>query len=75
MPFFDCAHYITIFGIESLFTNIPLEETINIPVNKLFENKTKVNDLTNNVFNLYWNWPLKTHFSFLMENTVSKRMV
>ena len=46
MSSFDCAHYITIFGIESLFTNIPLEETINIPVDKLFENKTKVNDST-----------------------------
>ena len=34
---FDCAHYITSFDIESLFTNIPLEETINICVDKLFE--------------------------------------
>ena len=38
---FDCAHYMTSFDIESLFTNIPLEETINICVDKLFENNTK----------------------------------
>ena len=46
MSSFDCAHYITSFGIESLFTNIPLQGTINIPADKLFENKTKINDLT-----------------------------
>ena len=34
---FDCAHYVTSFDIESLFTNIPLEETINICDDKLFE--------------------------------------
>ena len=43
---FDCAYYMTSFDIESLFTNIPLEETINICVEKLFENNTKVNNLT-----------------------------
>ena len=47
---FDCAHYMTSFDIESLFTNIPLEETINICVNKLFENNTKVNNLTKESF-------------------------
>ena len=36
----------TSFDMESLCTNIPLEETINICVDKLFENKTKVNNLT-----------------------------
>ena len=40
---FDCAHYMTSFDIESLFTNIPLEKTINICDDKLFENNTKVN--------------------------------
>ena len=47
---FDCAHYITSFDIESLFTNIPLEGTMNICVDKLFENKTKVSDLTKESF-------------------------
>ena len=47
---FDCAHYITSFDIESQFTNIPLEGTMNICVDKLFENKTKVSDLTKESF-------------------------
>ena len=37
---FDCAHYMTSFDTESLFTNIPLGEIINICVGKLFENNT-----------------------------------
>ena len=47
---FDCAHYMTSFDIDSLFTNIPLEKTINICVDKLFENNTKVNNLTKESF-------------------------
>ena len=50
MSSFDCAHYITSFDTESLFTNIPLEGTMNICVDKLFENKTKVSDLTKESF-------------------------
>ena len=50
MSSFDCAHYITSFDIESLFANIPLEGTMNICVDKLFENKTKVSDLTKESF-------------------------
>ena len=38
------------FTNESLFTNIPLEETINMCVDKLFENNTKVNNLTKESF-------------------------
>ena len=33
------------FDIESLFTNIPLDETINICVNKVFGNKKRVKGL------------------------------
>ena len=40
------------FDIESLFTNIPLEETINICVDKLLENNTKVDNLTKESFRL-----------------------
>ena len=40
----------TSFDIESLLINIPLEETINICVGKLFENNTKVNNLTKEFF-------------------------
>ena len=33
---FDLAHYMISFDTESLFTNIPVEENINICVEKLF---------------------------------------
>ena len=47
VPSFD---YMTSFDKESVFTNIPLEETINICVDKLFEIKTKYNNLTKKSF-------------------------
>ena len=40
----------TSFDIVSLFTKIPLEEIINICVDKLFENNSKVNNLTKESF-------------------------
>ena len=40
----------TSFDIEALFTDNPLEETVNICVEKLFQNKTKVNNLTKECF-------------------------
>ena len=40
----------TSFHMDSLFTNIPLEKTINIFVEKLFENNTKVNNLAKECF-------------------------
>ena len=46
---FDCAHYVTSFDNESLFTNIP-EVTINICAEKLFKSNTKVNNLTKEYF-------------------------
>ena len=49
---FDCAHYMISFDIESLFTNIPLEETINICVDKLFQNNTNVDNLNKESFRL-----------------------
>ena len=50
VSFFDCAHYMTSFDTEFLFTNIPSQETINICVDKLLENKTKVNNLSKESF-------------------------
>ena len=35
-----------ILDADSLFTNIPIEETINICANTLFENKEKVEGLS-----------------------------
>ena len=72
---FDCAHYITNFDIESLFTNIPLKQTIIICVDKLFENNTKANNLTKEPFRSLLELVTLTIFSFLMINTMDRKMV
>ena len=38
----DLSFYTTSFDIQSLFTNIPLDETINICVNRVFQRKKKI---------------------------------
>ena len=48
--YFDCAHYMISFDIESVLIINPLEKTINICVDKPFENNTKVNNLTKKSF-------------------------
>ena len=48
VPFFDSTFYTTNFNIAFLFTNIRLEETINIFVDKIFHNKNKVKNLSKN---------------------------
>ena len=40
------APYMSSFDVVSLFTNIPLEETINICLDKLYANTDKVNNIT-----------------------------
>ena len=38
------------FDIESLFTNIPLQETIDLCVENLFQDRIRVDNLSNNSF-------------------------
>ena len=64
VPSFDCAHYMTSFDKESVFTNIPLEETINICVDKLFEIKTKYNNLTKISFRSLLELAILDYFRF-----------
>ena len=47
----DSDLYMTSLNLDSLFTNIPLDETIGICLNKLFQNpKTSVNGISKNDF-------------------------
>lgn len=56
--------YMTSLDVDSLFTNLPLDETIDICVNSLFENTDKVNGLSKeDVYNLL---NLATKESFFM---------
>ena len=42
----DCKYVMAGLDVESLFTNIPLEETIENCVNDLFFDKSKIDNLT-----------------------------
>ena len=46
----DASLFMTSFDVESLFTNIPLDETINLCVTKMYKNKRKVHGLTKSKF-------------------------
>ena len=74
MPSFDCAHFMTSFDMKSLFTNIPLEETINICIDKLFQNKMKVNNLPKKSFRSLLELPTLDSLLFLIENITSRKM-
>ena len=47
---FDASLFMTIFDIKSLFTNIPLAETLNLCVQSLYRNQTRVGNLTKSSF-------------------------
>ena len=47
---FDSKFVMASFDIESLFTNIPLQETIDLCVENLFQNRTHNDNLSNNSF-------------------------
>ena len=48
MSFFECAHFLTSFDIESLFTNIPLEKLSTFVLTNF--SKTKLDNLTKESF-------------------------
>ena len=72
VPAFDCAHYMTIFDIECLFTNTQLEETINICVDKLFQNKMKVENLTQESFCYLLELAILDSLFFIFDKKCSK---
>ena len=72
----DCGHYLISFDIKSLFINIPLQDIINICVDKLCKNQAKFNNLTKESFrSLLELANLDPFFSYLMENTTNRKMV
>ena len=73
--FFDCANCMTSFDMESLFTNIPLEETINICADKPFQNNTNIDNLTKESFRFSLELATLDSFFIFMVNTTSRKMV
>ena len=61
--------------VDSLFTNIPLEETIEIRTNKLFTESETAEDLSKLTLKNFCLWLLRIHILFLMEHFINKSMV
>ena len=58
----DSGIFIASSDLESLFTNIPLEETINISCDFLFGNEAKINNFNRNNFEKLLRMALKNNF-------------
>ena len=61
--------------VDSLFTNIPLEETNEICTNELFKESETVEDLNKSEFRSFCLWMLKIRILFLMKYFINKSMV
>ena len=60
----DSGLYMASLDVESLFTNIPLEETINISCDSLFSNEIKINNFSRNDFEKLFRMALQNNFNF-----------
>ena len=58
----DSGLYMASLDVESLFTNIPLEETINISCDSLYSNETKINNFNRNDFEKLFRMALQNNF-------------
>ena len=63
---FDSILVMISFDIESLFTNIPLQETIDLCVENLFKDRTHVDNLSKDSFD-----PLAEFLSTLSRNHIN----
>ena len=61
--------------VETLFTNIPLEETINISSDTLFANEAKMNNFNRNDFKKLLRMALQTTSSILTVKAINKLIV
>ena len=61
--------------VESLFTNIPLEETINMSSDTLFANEAKMNNFNRNDFKKLLRMALQTTSSILTVKAINKLIV
>ena len=66
--------YMTSFDIDSLFTNLPLDETINLCADKLFKRKKKVKGMTKIEFKTLLEFGTTNHFFFLMATFTTRLM-
>ena len=62
----NSEHYMSSFDVDSLFTNIPLNETIDICCDELFRSRDKVSDMSKEEFRILLE--LATKESFILFN-------
>ena len=65
-------HFMGSLDVDSLFTNIPLEQTIEICTNELFKESETVEGLSKTELSL---WLLRIRILFLMGHFINKSMV
>ena len=68
----DSSKFMGSLGIDSLFTNIPLEETIEICIKNLFKNNDTVHGLKKSEFKLL---SLATNESYFIFNNLSYKQI
>ena len=61
--------------VDSLFTNIPLEETTEICTNELFKESETVEDLSKTEFKELFSLLVRIHILILMGHFINKSMV
>ena len=71
----DPTLYMGSLDVDSLFTNIPLDETIDISVNQLFENSDTVEGFTSQNLHNYYVWLQRSLILYLTVYFTNKLMV
>ena len=61
--------------VDSLFTNIPLDETIDICIDSLYKDDENTLRSERMFFVIYLQWPPKNRFLYLITNSTNKLMV
>jgi len=61
------------FDVSNLFTNVPLDETLSIIMDSLFDNVNEIQGLNKiNKKKNFWTLQLKISYSFSMENCLNR---
>ena len=71
---FDSKLVMVSFDIESLFTSIPLQETIDLCVENLFKDRTHVDNLSKTLSRGCLLGPCLNHLSYLIRNSINSMM-
>ena len=67
--------YMASLDVDSLFTNIPLDESIDVCIDSLYKDDENTPKIPKDVFCIYLPWPPKNRFLCLTTNSTNKLMV